>query len=366
MSTGSHAATTATVDGSGWRERRGLLAAAFIVACVGLGAALGAGIHPTSSSFRAASSVSVSGEEAGLHATSWRTAAQALRLAPIRVQIARLTGESASSLRVGVTGDPQSALITVVGDAATPSQAELLANSAATVTVNFLRQAGQGSTVNRSSFEHSSEAWNLGSGLYVLTPRRVASTRTPAHSGTGSLEVECDTLVTGGCGPFLRIEGAFHAGVTYEATGWFDARPATRLRLVLGSTPQDVAVGATLRGNSRWQPVSATWTPRVDRDLAIAAFQVMSLGTSRFHIDDVVIGPRSTLQRGARPAPSTVRYETVLPATSAERLYNGDTSAWAAAGAGAGLLVGAVALAAASQARRRRETGEDVDGQARA
>ena len=364
MSTSSDAPSTAGIDGTSWRERRGLLATVFIVVCVGVGAAVGAGIHPTTSTFRAESSLSVNGEEAGLHTTSWHTAAQALRLAPLRTRIARLTGESASSLRVDAAGDPQSALITVVGEAATAAQAELLANSATTVTVSFLRQASQGSTVSRSGFDHSSEAWDLGSGLYVLAPRRTASTRAPAHTGAGSLEVECNTLVVGGCGPYLRLEGAFHAGVSYEASGWVDAPPATRLRLVLGSTPQDVAVGATRRGNSRWRPVSVTWSPQADHDLAVAAFQVMSVGTTRFHIDDVVIGPRSLVQRGASPAASRVRYETVLPASSAMRLYNGDTGAWAAGGAGAGLLVGAVALAAAGQARRRREAGNDADGEA--
>jgi hypothetical protein len=361
MSTSSGAASTTRGARTGWRDRTGLIATAFIVLCVGLGAALGAGINPTTSVFRAESSVSVNGEEAALHATSWRTAAQALRLKPLRAQIARLTGESAGSLRLGTAGDPQSALITVVGEAATRAQAVLLANSATTVTVSFLRQASQGSAFGRSSFDHSSEAWDLGSGLYVLAPRRVASTRTPAHTGAGSLEVECHTVVTGGCGPYLRIEGAFHAGVTYEATGWVDAQPATQLRLVLGSTPQDVAVGATRRGNARWQPMSVTWKPTADRNVAVAAFQVMSLGASRFHIDDVAIGPRALVQRGTIPAASSVRYETVLPATSGVRLYEGDTGVWAAAGAGAGLLVGAFALAAAREARRRRGPGNDED-----
>jgi hypothetical protein len=340
------------------RSRTGLLAAALIVVCVGVGAALGAGIHPTTTSFHSEAAISVNGESASLHPTSWHTAAAALQLPGVRASIARLSGETGGGLRVAATGDPQSALITISGQAATPAQAELLANSAATVVVGFLRQASQGSTTTHASFAQSTEAWGLGSGIYVLPPTRITHVRSPSHGGAGSLEAVCNTSVIGGCGPYLRIEGAFHKGRVYEARGWVKAPASTRLRLVLGSSATDVGVGATVRGGAPWKQLTVTWAPRSDVTTAITAFQVMSLGRARFYIDDVSVGARG------KPAPSEAgtarapRFETVLPASSAGRRLQGDTAAWAAAGAGAGLLVGCAALAAAaSAARRRRQRG---------
>jgi hypothetical protein len=349
------------VERTGRRERTAQLAAALLVACVALGAGLGAGIHPATSVFRAEASLNVAGEAAELHPTSWHTAAQALQLAPLRARIARISHESPSSIRVGTAGDPQGSLITFFGEAGTPAQAKLLANAATTVMVQFLTQTGARATVTRSTFDHSSEAWDLGPGVYVLPPRRIASTRSPAHTGRGSLEVACDTVVIGGCGPYLRVEGAFRKAVTYQASGWINARAATRVRLILGATPQDVAVGATRRGDSRWQQLRVSWSPKQEHEVAVLSFQVMSLGTARFYVDDVVVGPRTAIRQGASPPRNIVRYETVLQAESARRRYTGDTAAWAAGGAGAGLLVGAVALAAAAAARRRRAAEAQVD-----
>jgi hypothetical protein len=291
---------------------------------------------------------------AGLQPIAWRTVGQALQLRALRAKIAQQTGETASKLRVGATGNPQSSLLTVYADAKTDAEARLVANSAASVAVNFLLQSVGGATVTRSTFEHSSESWDVGTGIYVLPANRIGPTAAVTHSGAGSLEVDCVTLVTGGCGPYIRLEKEFRKGRAYSAVGWLKAQPGKRIRLVLGSTPQDVAVGATATGDSRWKRLSVTWVPQRSADLAVAAFQVMSVGPSHFYIDDVDVGPQSAIAHETAPAGGVTRYETILPAETSRALGSGHTAEWAAGGAAAGLLIGAAAAAAATAASRKR------------
>jgi hypothetical protein len=325
---------------------------------VGLGAALGAGIHPASSTFRAGSEVTINAPSAGRQPVAWHTLSQVLKLDSIRERIATLTGAEASALRIGVSGDPQSSLTTVYADASSAPGAALLANTAASVAVNFLRQTIDAPEVTRSTFEHSGEAWDLGAGIYVLPPTRIQQARSPAHSGAGSLEVRCVTVVTGGCGPYLRLERTFRKGTAYQAVGWVKAQATTRIRIVLGATPQDVVVSPTVIGGTLWKRLSVTWTPQSDATLAITTFQVMSLGPSLFYIDDVSVGPRAAIKQVAKTPANPTRYETVLPATASRRLDSGRTAAWAAGGAGAGLMVGIAAAAASAAATRRRSRAQ--------
>jgi hypothetical protein len=220
------------------------------------------------------------------------------------------------------------------------------------VAVNFLRQTIESAAVTRSSFDQSSEAWDLGSGIFLLPPNRIAPTRALAHTGAGSLEATCVTLVAGGCGPYLRLERTFRKDAAYAAAGWINAKRGTRIRLVLGSNSRDVAVGTIADGGGGWTRLSVSWIPKADANLGIAAFQVMSRGTSHFNVDDVEVGPQSAIQRGETPTHLT-GYRTIIPATEARALDSGHTAEWAAAGAGAGLLVGIASAGAAAAARRR-------------
>jgi hypothetical protein len=333
----------------------GLVITSLLVACVALGAALGAGIHPASSLVRSESQLSVVAPTASLQPIAWHTVGQVLKLPALRAQIAQLGGIETTALHIGTSGDPQSSLITVYGDASNGPQAELLANSAASVAVNFLRQTIGATALTRSTFEESSESWDLGAGMFVLPPRQINPTRAVAHAGVGSLEVSCLTLVVGGCGPYLRLERAFVVGRAYEAAGWVKAPTGARLRIVLGGSPRDVAVGATTNGGAHWKRLSVTWVPQSSGNLAVAVFQVMSLGAAHFNVDDVEIGPQAVIHHGeTAPAHVTV-YKTIIPATASKTLGSGHTAEWAAGGAGAGLLVGAAAAAAASAASRRRD-----------
>jgi hypothetical protein len=340
---------------SGARPRRGLLITCLVVGCVGLGAALGAGTHAASSTFRAQSELTVAASSAALQPVAWHTISQVLELSGPRRQIAHLSGIEASGLRLGTSGDPQSSLITVYGDARTAAQAELLVNSASSVAVEFLRRTFEGSSVSRSSFDHSTEGWDVGSGIYTLPPGRIAIATPPAHSGIGSLQATCDTLVVGGCGPYLRLERAFHRATPYLATGWVKVQPSTRIRMVLGATPEDVAVGPVAAGGPGWRHLSVLWTPQHETSLAVAAFQVMSLGHSTSYVDDVQVGPRASVGRAPQAAVRAAHYETIIPASSAEAREDDHTAVWAAGGAGAGLLMAFGAIAAAGAAGRIRD-----------
>jgi hypothetical protein len=342
------------------RGRVSVVIASLLISCAALGAALGAGIHPASSQVRSESELSVAAPTAGLQAIAWHTVGQALKLPALRTQIAQLGGVETAALRIGTSGDPRSSLITVYADADTGPQAELLANSAASVAVNFLRQTVGAAAVTRSTFEASTELWDIGSGIFALRPHRVDPTHAVAHSGVGSLEVNCETLVSGGCGPYLRLERAFRAGQVYSAVGWVKATPGSRIRVVLGASASDVAVGAIANGTGRWKQLSVTWIPHGSSNLAVAVFQVMSLGASRFNIDDVVVGPQAAVQRGETTLASATVYKTIAPATAASTLGSGHTAEWAAGGAAAGLLVGAAAAAAAIAAARRRSRRRGV------
>jgi hypothetical protein len=159
----------------------------------------------------------------------------------------------------------------------------------------------------------------------------------------------------GGCGPFVRLEQTVFKGHEYEGSGWVNASPQTRLRLVLGSRAQDVAVAETVRGRPGWRRLAVPWIPAKSASQAVMAVQIMSVGTTTLRIDDFEFGPRAGGAGGVGVGrSSTAHYEVVVPATTASSLGHANTGAWAGAGAAAGLLVIALALAAARAAARRR------------
>jgi hypothetical protein len=336
------------------RGRSRLVIRSLLIASVAFGAALGAGFHPASSLVRSESQLSVTAQNARSQPTAWHTVEQVLKLPTVRAQVAQLGGVEASALRIGTSGDPQSSLISVYADASTARQAELLANSAASVAVNFLHQTIEAAVVTRSTFENSSESWDLGAGMFVLPPRRISPTHAVAHTGVGSLEADCVTVVAGGCGPYLRLERAFRVGRAYSAAAWVKASGGIKIRMVLGRSSQDVGVGAVASGGPGWKRLSVTWIPNRDGNLAVAVLQVMSLGASHFNVDDVEAGPRAAIQHGETAAVPVTGYKTVVPATTSSSLGSGHTPEWAAGGAAAGLLVGAAAAGAAVAASRRR------------
>jgi hypothetical protein len=352
MDTRPDTAAKQQADQASHRRRAHLMVAALLVACVGIGAALGAGTHPASSlDFRAESELTVSASASTLQPVAWHTLGQALMLPSLRAEIAHLTGEEASALRIGTLGDPQSSLITVYADGGSPSQADSLANTAVSVAVNFLRNTVDASAITRSTFEDSTDGWDVGTGIFVVPPSQIQQTHLVAHGGSASLAVTC---LTAGCGPYLLLNRTFRQATSYTAVGWVKAQPSTRIRIVLGSTPQDVAVGATISGGPGWKRLSVEWTPQHSAPQATTTFQVMSRGSSRFDIDDVEVGPRAAIQSGAARQINAGAYRTILPAAASSTLESGDTAIWAATGAGAGFLVGAAAAATGIAATRRR------------
>jgi hypothetical protein len=342
------------------RRRVALAIAALIVACTGVGAALGGGTHPKpAAEFRSESVLEIRASTPALQSVAWHTLGQAFTLPLVRAEIAKLAGQEGQELsasRIGIRGDPESSLVSVYADAASPTQANSLANAAASVAISFLRKPAYASNITRSTFDSSTDGWDVGAGVFVVPTSHIAHTNLLAHSGSGSLEVTC---LTAGCGPYLVLARTFMRDTTYEASGWVKAPPSTRMRIVLGSTSQDVSVGATTSGTSRWRRLSVEWTPHSEASSAVVTFQVMSPGSSRFNIDDVEVGPRAAAKLGATPTDTTkaskAQYSVVTSAGVSGILNSDDTAIWAAGGAGAGLLVGIAAAAAGTAAARRRK-----------
>jgi F0F1-type ATP synthase membrane subunit c/vacuolar-type H+-ATPase subunit K len=355
--TGSGAIVHQRVDRQ-HRKRAALAIAALIVACTGVGAALGAGTHPSSSAeFRSVSVLEVKASTPALQSVAWHTLGQTLTLPLVRAEIAKLAGQELSALRVGIGGDSESSLVPVYAYATSPTQADALANATASVAVNFLRKPAYASSITRSTFDSSTDGWDVGAGIFVVPASHIAQTNLLAHSGSGSLEVTC---LTAGCGPYLVLARTFLRGTTYKASGWVKAPPGIRMRLVLGSTSQDVAVGSTASGTTRWRQFSVEWTPQSEATSAVVTFQVMSRGSSQFNIDDVEVGPRAAVKPGATPPTVTsktseAQYSVVTPASVSATLDSNDTAVWATGGAGAGLLIGIAAAAAGAAAARRRK-----------
>jgi hypothetical protein len=330
---------------------------AFLVACIGIGAALAADINPAPSArFRAEAVVAVAAAKPEFQPVAWRTLGQVLELAQVRAEIARSAGVEPSAVRIGTLGDARSSLITVFADGKSPSQAALIAGTATSVSLNFLRQTVYPAAIARSTFDQSTEAWDLRAGVFVFAPSQLLQTRALGHAAAGALTATCPAA---GCGPYLVVTRAFHRDTPYVAVGWVKAPRRTRLRIVLGSTPQDVAVGPTLAGTGRWRRLSVTWRPGAKASQAVVALQVISRAATRFNIDDVRVGPRDAIRRGASPV-GAAKYTVVSDPALAGTLGAGDTAAWTAGGAIAGLLVGLAGVAAALAAARTRRREEEA------
>ena len=358
MSTRPATVPTSQADLASDRRRVYLMVVALLIACVGAGAALGASTHRATSDFRAESELTVSSSVPGLQPVVWHTLGQALTLPLLRTEIAHLGGEETSALRIGTLGDPRSSLITVYADGTSPAQADLLANTTASVAVNFLRQTVDATAISRSTFDGSTDGWDAGAGIFVVPPSRIQPTTLVKRNGSPSLAVTCPTT---GCGPYQLLDRTFRQATAYSAVGWVKIQPGTRIRIVLGSTPEDVAVGTTISGGSIWKRLSVEWTPQHTARQAVVTFQVMSPGSSQFNIDEVEVGPQQAVRSGAAKQPSAGNYRTILPATASSILDSGDTAIWTVVGAGGGLLVGAGAAAAGMAATRRRRTIRAAD-----
>jgi hypothetical protein len=228
------------------------------------------------------------------------------------------------------------------------------------VGLNFARQTVYPAAIARSTFDESTEGWDLGTGIFVFAPSQILRTPALGHAAAGALTATCPAA---GCGPYLVVTRAFRQDTQYMALGWVKAPRNTRLRIVLGSRPQDVAVGPTVAGTGVWRRLSVPWTPRSKASAAVVTFQVTSRGASRFNIDDVEIGSREAIRSGASPA-GAASYRVVSDPTVTGTLGAGDTGAWAAGGAVAGLLVGLAGAAAAIAATRNRRREEEVTREA--
>jgi hypothetical protein len=342
------------------RGHRALLVGTLLVACMAIGAALAAAINPAPSAHvRAESVVAVAVAKPEFQSVAWQTLGQVLGLAEVRAEIARGAGVEPSAVRIGTLGDPHGSLVTIYADGSSPNQADLLASTAMSVGLNFLRQTVYPAPITRSTFDASPEGWDLGTGIFVFAPSQLLQTRALGHAAAGAVTATCPAA---GCGPYLVLDRAFRRATDYVAAGWVKAPTNTRLRIVLGSTPQDVAVGPAIAGTGRWRRLSATWTPQAKASRAVVTFQVVSLGASRFDVDDVEVGARGAIRTGASPV-GAATYRVVSDPAVTGTLGAGDTAAWAAGGTVAGLLVGLAASAGAIAAARNRRREDEATGE---
>jgi hypothetical protein len=333
------------------RDASRLLVPSVLIACLTVGAAVGAGTHPGSEdNFRSEQVVSVNTPSAAFQPVAWRTFAQAMQVPEVRARIAQLADVEASSVHIGTSGDPDSSLITVYATADSASQANTIVSAAVATAVSFLQQTVYPAAVTRSTFGAATEGWDTGKGIFVLPPTHQTQVPKAGRGGSGALSVSCPAA---GCGPYLVVNRLFAAGTTYLASGWVNSQPSTRMRIVLGASPRDVAVGPTIAGNSTWRHFEVRWTPSQRAFRAVTSFQVVSTSGSSFLVDDVAVGPQSAFAGEANQAPRA-SYSAIVPAMASSVRSGGHTAAWAGIGAAIGLLAGVAAVGSAMTANARR------------
>lgn len=325
---------------------------AVVAGCAGLGAVVGVVTDPTPPvRYRAQVDVRVDAASPARQAVAWRTLRAAAQTAQVREAVNTAVVAGGASVSIRVTGDSESGLLSLQTEASSQPRASAAANAAAAAAVAYGEMVGGGPGAPRQfSFEGSLDGWGLGKGLFVFPPMQLALTTAVAHTGRRSLSANC---LAAGCGPFVRLEQPYRGQVAYRAMGWIRATPSTRLRLVLGSTADDVNVSRTVSVGPRWRRLEVRWTPRQDARLAITAFQLRSSGATHLNVDDVSVGPVGPT-KAATPSPGVGdRYSVLAPAVSAGVL-KGKAGPWALGGAATGFLVGLAAAGAGAAAGRRR------------
>ena len=365
--------------------RLGAREGALVVALTLVGAIVGAGLGATPQErFVAESVVAVQADNgsvdaAELHRSQWRTAADAALLPSVlQAAAAGDTGSERPSLqslrnRVTVVGSPGTSLLRIRARDRSPAAARALAVAVAQETVFFLRQVSRSNLrvddgVQGYSFEAGLDGWSRGASLFNLLPTRLAR-RPSGQTGEFSLRVDCAGPT--GCGPHTRPRGPFAAAARYRAAAYVRAtRPGARVRLVLGSSREDVATGAPVTlSDTRWRLLTVSWTPRANSTTAELATQTVSAGKLVMYLDGVVVGEdRSGIDQGVQSAADEAsrtirarrvaagdRYAVLGTASSAGEL-DSDTVRSTLVGGLLGLALAVSALAAAELARRRQRT----------
>ena len=317
-------------------------------------------------------------DAAALHRDQWRTAASAAEMPSVLLAAARDVGPVRPELdslraRVSTAGSAGSSVLRIQARANSPASARTLAGAVAQETVRFLRDVNRSSIsgndrVQAYSFELGANGWSAANSTFSSAPRVLA--REPlAEVGRFSLRVECGAAV--GCGAHVQARRTFTASFRYRAAAYMRAtRPGTRVRLVFGSSPRDVAVGPTVTlPTTRWQLLSVRWTPHTSSATAEFSSQTRSPQRSTTFLDGATLGEdlrgvdqsdQLTLDGTSRSirlrrAAAGDRYSVVGAASSVGELSS-DTLRWTLVGGLVGLAMAVAGLAGVELARRRQRS----------
>jgi hypothetical protein len=283
--------------------------------------------------------------EAALQRARWRRAAEALRLPQVLSRTATMVNlpESvvSSAGRLTVHGRPEAGLFVIRARGPTREEARRLVTGASEATIEFLRLS-TGTTSNARTafdFESGGQGWGAGRSAFVFPPASTRPVRGGSFAGKGLLHTTC-VDARAGCGTWVTIHRSFSPGTVYMATASVRAVGGRApLRLSLGSSPADVADGATVNVSQRWTRIAVKWAPRALVGAAELDVQVNGPGRATFDTDQAAVrGPG-----GQFPAPRVFdvpgRYALVgLPQPSGKLRAHTVTSA---------LVGGAIGLAAA-------------------
>jgi len=343
------------------------------------GALFGAAMRPLKQDrFLAEAVVGVESSDASDQAKIWRTFADTLELPQVGRSAARAgnLGIDPSEIagRVEAVGDPRTKILRVRARADSDALAAALADAVTTQAIEFSRRAARENLVDptvHSTFDFEDGLDGFTSRTLFTTPaeglRQTSGGVTP---GSRTLAFRC-ALPQQGCGPGTRIRATFNPGTQYMARARaVSSRGSAPVRLVLGSSSTDVAVGdSTVVKRDRFTPLRVTWTPSRPATSAVVALQTTSAKRVDLRLDNVEVfdpaqaqvdpGTETRANRiasvlRARRAANADAYVRVAAATPSGTVGS-STAGWVALGGGLGVVMALAGLLLARQARRRQE-----------
>jgi len=267
---------------------------------------------------------------------------------------------------ITVSAAPSAGVIHIIARARTASAAVALADGVAQETAAVAgRLAPDGVGTARlvvGDFEQGLDGW-LAPSLFNASPASLRLTHSIVRFNRTALEAACRPVL--GCGPSVRIEYPFQAGIQYTATLWVRVRPVgAPVAGVFGSKPTDVSGTPRFHGGAGWGRLVVSWTPKSASPIAAVGIQTRRRIPTRIWVDGALVFDPRAAGPGAKAVPTpgeesrilaNARYVTV---SSAKPLASagGDTAKWALIGAAVGLAVALSATGAGWLAERRRES----------
>lgn len=317
-------------------------------------------------------------DEAAVRRLRWEAVADVARL-PVVVKRAARTARDPGLVqdvrgRVEVGGVPGGSVLRVRARGRAPSSAIALADAITIQTVVFFKDVNRRSFVanrqtRRFSFEGGIEGWGPAEPEFSLPPRRLDQDRTEAKVGKASLSARCGPQP--GCGPSVQVEGEYLGGTTQTARAFLRSPDeAVRVRLVLGTAPEDVGTGPTLTLSRDWTETSVRFTPKDPASAVELGVQKLTSGAAEIFVDDASLAKVEDEVAGDIRTGADRREVDVRARAAAEDRYSvmgvstlidrsePRTALWALLGGGAGLVLGLTGVVAAAAARSRRHRSQ--------